>query len=262
MTNTHQNQKEAQVLRASAVIVKGSQAEGGTQVLLVQDQHKTEVSAGFKKWHSTNGLGLAFPGATRGTFESGKLQTRAEVLRTGLHRELGLVVSLDFLQKGAVQQYPFLIGRLLPHLIQQIGATSALFYFDELKHGEKKKIDQSVLSGLAHWFSLEEIVRGFRAIVERNGRFHHRVAREMTFRPHVYTTAYLYFIDRIEEWPNEAILREVNKLNMTTQQFITYHSKLRRLPVHGGPFSQKGNITIPYHLGDDDKQFLYNIPQK
>lgn len=246
------NIKEQFVLRASTAIVK--ETKKGIDLLVISDGQKNpEVSAGYDRWSRLQQHIWSVPGGTR-VFDSGKPKSREEVLHDSLLRETGFNVTLQELSQGRIQDYPFLLGRQKPGIIEQVATTSSLFYIGQLAREYQRYIEKKIREEKALWYPLKDIAQEFIALKDRG--------RKLEFRQHVYTMAYLWYLPLVQKWSNEAILREVNRLNNSTGVFVGDESHRQDLELGLTIFGPKyHNVTTPYMLPDDVKQFLYDIPK-
>lgn len=260
MISAKNAKEKTYLLRVSAAIVRETQSNG-KELLVIKDDQKIEVSAGFKRWSKKPRHHIwSIPGGMR-LVSAGKPQTREQVLQQSLQRETGFLVSLQALSEGKVQKYPFLLGRRHPQIIERVASTSALFYVDQLASEYQKYIDKKIKEQKALWYSLAQIATAFNFNQLKKGNRLRNSQSELDFRQHVYTSAYLWSLS-LEEWSDEAVLMEVNRLNSTAGGFIGHESKKKKLPLGQSIFGGKDNITVPYMLPLKERQFLYNLPSK
>lgn len=257
MKNNHSTLEQS-YLRAGAVIIKARRNKD-KELLLVSQIAKKETSAGLQQWYSHHWQGWLIPGGMRKFTDSGVLQTREQVIDSRLQKELGLSLSLAFLKQAEVQQYPFLMGRSFLDLITEVAATSVLFYLDELDGENQERIQQQVQKGKAKWFSLPELSAELQRVGKAQELDPNTAVKfiDQEIRPHAYTTAYIWYLSEMQQWSDEAILREINRLNATTKLFILHQRKSSR--GLSKIFSHRGNITIPFLLSEEDKKFLYGM---
>lgn len=253
MTNQNiRETKEQRLLGVSFILARETQ--NGLSVLTMQDSPKTEVAAGFYRWLLANNPSWSFPGGGRAVTEDGEPETREEALQSELEEEMGLLLSFSLLQQGEVQKVPFLVGQKKNELIHQIGVTSVLYWFDSLGQPEQKYIDDKNAEGFLNWILLEELYSQF---LEKS------VSKSASIesRPHLFTTAYLWYLDLVQKYSTEAVTVEMNTLNRKTRAFLVHQSQQLDIPIQNGAFDTLGNALKAEQLNEKDANFLYDTKQ-
>ncbi|MBP7700865.1 hypothetical protein KA111_02265 [Candidatus Woesebacteria bacterium] len=247
------DENEQRLMGASFVLSRETKKRG-IEVLSVHDNSKNEVSAGFIQWIKAVEPAWSFPGGGRSFDANGKLETRSATIQNELEEEINLSLSLELLDSGKVQRYPFLVGQRSKNNINQIGVTSALYWLDQLDLHQETFLSKMEEQGLAKWQKLELLKDEWMSLQAKQN-----VIESLSSRPHLYTTSYLWFLDLVEKWTNDAILLETNRLNRITHVFIEDESKKLGLSIKNGSFDNSGNILLPKDLSQEDAEFLYGL---
>ena len=244
---------EQRLLGASFVLARKTFSKG-VQVLLMQDTAKIEVSAGFTRWLKASSPAWSYPGGGRSVNNDGIQETRSQTLQSELKEEINLLLSLSFLDTGEVQKVPFLVGQMKKDLIHQIGVTSALYWFDELGQSERRFIEENERKGFLWWNELEQIVCGYQASLSIQERI-----SELQFRPHLYTTSFLWYLDLVQKLSPDEIREKINVLNRYTRQFLLKEAENLNISIQNGAFKENGDIILPHELNESDANFLYDL---
>lgn len=241
--------KEQRIFGASFVCARTSR--DGTSLLLVADSPKKEVSAGLAKWVIADQPALCYPGGGRSVNQDGTPETREETLQIELQEETALALSIAALASGLVQKFPFVVAQEKSGKINQIAVTTVLYWFDAFGLPEQKFITDMCARGKAEWLTMQNLLSIW-------SKFVHSDSNKTIFRPQVLTTAYLWSLDLLSQWSDEAILLETNKLNIQTAAFIKSESRKSGLTLQNGGFRADGSVLLPSELNSCDAMFLYN----
>lgn len=237
----------------------------GVRVMLTCDTAKQEVPAGLTSWIVANPPAFSFPGGGREFVQnenSGKLlapETREQTLQNEVNEEMGLLLSLEFLRTGELQKYPFLVGQK-KDIIHQIGATTALYWFDCLENSQQKYLNSLQKQGKVVWLKLLDLVINWHFLqISQNL---HEEQSSLIIRPHTYIAAFMWYIQFFANWSDEAIYKEVNKLNMKTRKFLESESIKLGVPIQNGAFHEDGKVLLPSDLDPGSADFLYSTSKK
>lgn len=233
------------------------------QVLFITDTAKTEISAGFFHWFrlqhlKTPAVITSFPAGGRAMSSEGVPETRIETIQNELLEELGVLLSLQTLAQGVVQQHPFIVAQLKneqekdSRVIHQFGVTSMLYHLDQLSLQDQQNISRKVVSGDAFWVSLQKLEACFNHLRTCG------VLRELGIRPQAYTAAHLWWLQEVSQWSSEAIIADITIHNQQTHDFIRRQANTRQIPIKNGAFSDDGVALAPRELSSADAAFLYS----
>jgi 8-oxo-dGTP pyrophosphatase MutT (NUDIX family) len=256
MSHNHREIGEQRILAASTVIARKSRG-GGIKFLLLAEIPKIEVTAGFNRWRNSKENSWSFPGGGRSVNENGYSETLQETLKNETSEEMRLDLSLAFLNTGIVQAVPFIVGQKSDNSINQIGVTSALYWFDKLNLDEKTTINNREEEKIVKWFNLKYLVELYVYANKNQSKID-----SLGFRPHAFTTAFLWHLNLVQNESIENVRFIVNTLNKFTRQFLTSESRQLNIPIKNGAFSDSGEVLLPNELNLADANFLYGQKEK
>jgi 8-oxo-dGTP pyrophosphatase MutT (NUDIX family) len=257
MNKTSREKNEQRLLGVAGVIERESRGE--RQVLLIKDESKIEVSAGFDRWLRVEPPAWSFPGGGRSQIETdngSRPETKTQTLQNEFLEEFGLYIPISLLAQGETLDHPFMVGQFIEDenktpVINQIGATAVFLHLDSLFRESITYIEQKVANLEARWVNFDQLEKLFSILTNHNG------LGIIPYRPHVYTIAHLKYLERVLG-QDESLIKLVNQLNIKTRQFLLSTG----YPITNGAFDENGVPLPASKLNAEDKEFLYGSNSK
>lgn len=270
MSNHHESELRQM---GTQIFITRHSTQRPTELLLVQDVSKSEISAGLlhgftpaneDRWHVFAGGRQIDPETNQGETVGGTARREWREEIEELNGEISplvatAVLSLPEINDQHQQIYPFVVGQRVQEekhgqlrtvALNEVTATTTYFDFDGLPRELQTELDQTVKRGRAEWHTFAQLTHAFVSaqITER------ALVGDKLVRPWLLTGAMIYHWQHASGYEPERIIHKIQSWNVLAYRYLLRHAQQAGVELNNGNMGTNG-LLLP-DLPAEDYRYL------